>query len=409
LHYAGGGMMRRRKCSSVIVVAVALVLSCNADGPGQVADFCAEYAAAICQVATTCGASTASCQAYQQAQCTTIAAQSIDGRRRYTSQNVPNCINQLKAAYGSSAPITPATQTRIDRACQYVYQGTAGLLGGSCVSDYDCAGPTDGTVICDGYVKKCAIKKTLTGGQSWTVPGDVCATNFYFSVLGPGGVCIAGGTSAAASPCSEIAPCDGSSRCVYVVNGVYQSPGTCMPRVGPGEGCGADSDCSPAAPHCDTSVYPAVCSAGLQFGPDAPSCTCVASPCLGAGGSTGTLGGSSGGRGGAGGTGGSSGIGGSAGSGGVGSRDGGSDQSRDAASCSPLVQDGGILGCGCSSDTSPVPVCVAGAWTCPPASSPARLCARYCSFSPPPPPGCRCDPTNGALTCAKDGGPDAVH
>lgn len=413
--------MPSRTFTRAAVLAVALVISCKSDGSGKVADFCSEYAAAICEVAATCGASTASCQAYQQGQCMTMAEQAISGGaglRRYAAQNTPKCINQLKAAYGSSAPITPATLASIDRACQYVFQGSLGLAGGACQMDYDCAGPTDGTVVCDAYTNQCALRKTLEGGQAWTAPGDVCAPNFYFSVTGPGAMCVAAGTSTASSPCSEIAPCDSSSRCAYTFNGVYQEPGVCVPRSGPGERCAQDGDCSPAAPHCDTSIYPPVCNAGLQFGPGARSCNCVVAACLGAGGFSGALGGSSGGGGGAAGAGGaaggggSSGIGGSSGAGGnagAGNRDGGSDHARDAAGCPPLVQDGGILGCGCSSDTSPVPACVAGAWTCPPASFPVTLCPRYCSFAPPPPPGCRCDPTNGALTCKKDGGADALH
>jgi hypothetical protein len=33
-------------------------------------------------------------------------------------------------------------------------------------------------------------------------------------------------------------------------------------------------------------------------------------------------------------------------------------------------------------------------------------CSGFCTL--PPPPGCTCDPTNGALTCKRDGGADAA-
>jgi hypothetical protein len=81
---------------------------------------------------------------------------------------------------------------------------------------------------------------------------------------------------------------------------------------------------------------------------------------------------------------------------------------RDAGACPAVELDGGVPGCGCSSDTAPRPACVAGAWTCPPGTGPVTVCPRYCSFGPPPPPGCTCDPASGALVCKRDAGGDTT-
>ena len=77
-----------------------------------------------------------------------------------------------------------------------------------------------------------------------------------------------------------------------------------------------------------------------------------------------------------------------------------------STSCPPLSADGGRSTCGCGSDTVSPPRCVAGAWTCPPGASGLQVCPP-CSNELPPPPGCMCNPTNGAVTCAHDAGADA--
>jgi hypothetical protein len=87
-------------------------------------------------------------------------------------------------------------------------------------------------------------------------------------------------------------------------------------------------------------------------------------------------------------------------------RDGGQATRDGSASCPPLWVDGGHLSCGCGSDTDPPPTCAGGAWLCPAGSSGLQTCPP-CANQPPPPPGCRCNPANGALTCTHDAGADA--
>ena len=87
-------------------------------------------------------------------------------------------------------------------------------------------------------------------------------------------------------------------------------------------------------------------------------------------------------------------------------RDGGPTTRDGGASCPPLRADGGDLSCGCGSDTDSPPTCAGGAWTCPAGSPGLQICPP-CANEPPPPPGCRCDPASGALTCTHDAGADA--
>ena len=62
---------------------------------------------------------------------------------------MPDCVNRSHAAYSSTNAITPQTLADIDRACNYVFQGNKKLLTDTCTNQYQCAGKTDGSVVCD--------------------------------------------------------------------------------------------------------------------------------------------------------------------------------------------------------------------------------------------------------------------
>ena len=302
-----------------MVLLIALFPACKdsgSGGPATVADFCSEYAAAICQVADSCGTSKASCETKQQGECSAGASLADDGRRHYTAANAPDCIKKLTAAYGSSTLITPTTMASINLACGYVYQGNVMLLAGYCSTQFDCAGPTDGTIVCDSHANTCAIAKTVGGGERCDPTGDVCATDFYCPPSdSSAAVCTADGTAAAASACTSTVLCDSNSHCVYDDSGVYSSPGVCRPLAGMGEVCSSDRDCSAAAPYCNINDYR--CDVGLRFVPGSAACNALTSPSEGAGGARGGEAGASGTGGAAGGIGGGtdgpSGIGGTSG------------------------------------------------------------------------------------------------
>ena len=135
-----------------------------------------------------------------------------------------DCIGKLKSAYGSTNPITPSTQASIDLACNYVFQGKLALLTptDACTTQFDCAGTTNGSIICDPAQHLCATSSEERAGQQCSDVGAVCATNSYCATNGAVSVCTAEGTSGAASACSATVPCDSNSRCA---NGI------CMPLV----------------------------------------------------------------------------------------------------------------------------------------------------------------------------------
>ena len=300
----------------ILPLPLALFAGCKGGGsgsPATVADFCTQYADAVCQITTTTcvGVTMASCTTFQEGVCTTLATQAMaDGKRIFAPANQQDCINKVKAAFSSTNPITPTTQASIDLACNYVFQGKGVQLTDSCTTQFDCAGTTNGTIICDAAQKLCATSTSVAGNKQCGDVGDVCATNFYCSSATVP-VCTAEGTSGAASPCSALTPCDSNSRC---------AAGTCMPLVAAGLACTADSDCASDG-YCDRFGNSPACDKGLSFANNSPSCLCVGQGMSCPAGLVGTWGvsaGTSTGAGGNAGTGGNVGTGGAAGAGAAG-------------------------------------------------------------------------------------------
>jgi hypothetical protein len=238
------------------------------------------------------------------------------GTRFFTPGNVNDCIGKVHAAYGSTNPITPATMASIDLACNYVFQGKGVQLTSSCTTQFDCAGSTNGSVICDANSHLCATSTSAALGAQCGNAGQVCAQDSYCAP-NPSNVllCMAEGKSGDA--CTTV-PCSHTFRC---------AAGVCTDLVQPAGTCTTNSDCASGAPYCNPYTNPPTCGTGLQFAAQSPSCLCVAegTSCptgtpTGAGGQGGQgqggqgQGGKAGGAGGAGGTAsGAAGAGGSAG------------------------------------------------------------------------------------------------
>lgn len=281
-------------------------LGCSGGGSGgssTVQDFCTQYAAAYCQIAVNpCGLSMDTCTTYQTGQCMAMAATAMKGTKRiFTAGNTQDCINKIKSAYGSTNPISSATQASIDLACQYVFQGPGKVNMDSCATQFDCAGSTNGSIICDATHHLCASKNTVSGTGLCMNLGDVCSTNYYCASNNAGvSMCTPEGTSQAASPCTS-APCDSNSRC---------ENGVCTTLAKPGEDCAVDSDCMSGG-YCDHYGSSPTCDDGIQFAKGSQTCTCIAEG-VNCPGTTGGLGG----QGGASGTGGAGGAAGATGTGG---------------------------------------------------------------------------------------------
>jgi hypothetical protein len=274
-----------------------VALGCSGGGggsPQMVSDFCKDYADAVCQIAVGCGVTMDTCTAYQTTVCTGLAtkATASPSKRVFTPANTGACISKLKSAYGGTSPvITPAVQAGIDLACGYVFQGPGVKDMDTCTSQFDCAGATNGSIICDETRHLCAQSMTISGTGQCSANGAVCSTNFYCATNTAGvSTCTAAGTATSnpPSPCSATVPCDTNSRCVS---------GACAALVPAGGACTADSDCANDG-YCDAFGGSATCDIGIQFAKGSQQCTCKTSgtgcPSLpgggGAGGSSGAAG-----------------------------------------------------------------------------------------------------------------------
>jgi hypothetical protein len=258
-------------------------------GPSSTSEFCSQYAQDVCQIATSCGVQMNTCVGYQLQQCTNFATAAIaDGKRVYTPGNASNCLNKIKSAYTGTNVITPSTLADIDLACNYVFQGQVELNQSSCVTQYDCKGATDGSIVCDMGV--CAKKTTISSGAMCMGFGYVCAQDNYCAA-NASGIQLCTADAKMGEACTTV-PCDHSTRCVN---------GTCTVLAKAGEACTRDSDCASSAPYCNPYAPSPICSAGLQFAASSTSCACIAegmncpgSTPTGAGGAGGAAGGAPG-------------------------------------------------------------------------------------------------------------------
>jgi hypothetical protein len=300
--------MTGRRLLGATLMPILLIAGCGggkSSPPPTVMDFCNMLAAAECKV-NCAGATPEPCETTRKAACMTAASMAMAGNTRFfTAANMGACISKSMAAYSSTTPIPPKTLTDIDRACNYVFQGTKKLLSDACTSSYECAGATNGTVVCDKGL--CAmVSAPKAAGMPCTNPGDVCATGNY-CMMSSATLYVCTARVATGGACGS-APCVEALRC---------SGGTCTDRVAAGQACQIDDDCPTAAPFCDPYAG-FICDTGLSFAAGSPSCTAFTMGTTGAGGAGGATG-----TGGAGGTTGSSGAGGTGGRGGSGGTTGG--------------------------------------------------------------------------------------
>jgi hypothetical protein len=256
----------RAWCAAVVFVSIGCGGGGGSSGPATSADFCMQYAQDVCGISASCAITQTACVSYQQGLCNKFAADAIAGGVRvFTPGNTSNCLNKVKSAYTGTGVITPTMLTDIDRACNYVWQGKVAQISGACTSSYDCAGATDGSIICDPAQHLCGTKTTVNGANSQcNNVGSVCAQDLYCAPNTAGvSVCMANAKTGEA--CTMV-PCDHTSRCL---NGV------CAALAQSGEACTASSDCVTGAPYCNPFGPSPVCSLGLQFATQSPSCLCI--------------------------------------------------------------------------------------------------------------------------------------
>jgi hypothetical protein len=261
--------MKTLKFLGAAVLPLLMTAGCGGGGssaPPTTADFCTQYAAAVCQIAANCGVPMATCTTHQESVCQAMAASATAGGLRvFTPGNVNDCIGKVKAAYGSTNPITPSTMASIDLACQYVFQGKGVQLTSSCTTQFDCAGSTNGSVICDANSHLCATSASAALGAQCGNAGQVCAQDSYCAP-NPSNVLLCMAEAKSGDACTTV-PCSHSYRC---------AAGVCTDLVQAAGACTSNSDCASGAPYCNPYTNPPSCGTGLQFAAQSPSCLCVA-------------------------------------------------------------------------------------------------------------------------------------
>ena len=115
----------------------------------------------------------------------------------------------------------------IDLACGYVFQGTGKTLSGSCTNQFECAGATDGSIICDAQLSVCATKKTVNGGDPCNGVGDHLPAGLHLHPEHRPAFWCARRTRRWVKSCAAIS-CDHTTRCV---------DGTCAALAQSGEAC----------------------------------------------------------------------------------------------------------------------------------------------------------------------------
>jgi hypothetical protein len=236
----------------------------------DVTSFCTAKAQAECQIASTCGLTSATdCVTAREALCNEdadAAEKTGSGMREYTQANAKACIDKANAVFGNGVTTIPFAQlvghgSETD-VCEHVFAGDV-PTNKDCTTSYDCSDTGD---ICTptlpgSTILICAPPSAVALGAFCQDPGAQCAAGSYCTMPSSGGayMCVAEqqqGQSCASAPCAD------TERCVG---------GACMPRAQANEQCASDDDCAPTAPYCDPYVGN-LCEQGLSLAVQSPDC-----------------------------------------------------------------------------------------------------------------------------------------
>jgi hypothetical protein len=238
---------------------VSLVASCSttpAAPPDQtVAEFCADWAKAICQISSgSCQFDVTVCSGFQTSVCMSFVAglQQTGNSRQYSQPNGKACIDALNGAYGNNpSSISADTLNATNATCTKVVVGNQ-VSDKPCTDDNDCASG----LVCTPYNggKLCGPLTLKDAGDPCGDPGDSCQGNSYCAAqAGAAPQCVA--TPATGGACSASIPCGTADRCLA---------GTCQARASMGGTCATSADCASPAAYCDT-YPPAACTNGFTF------------------------------------------------------------------------------------------------------------------------------------------------
>lgn len=252
---------------------------------GEVSEFCAGYAAVLCEAQLSCGCfepgAAELCRGLEQQRCAAAAGDSVDeGRQRFDPQAAAACLEEITPLF-RACEISEEPDTTF---CGGVFVGLMGEAG-FCELDGDCSpGMTCETERCvslPGANDRCDSERRCG-------PELVCV-----SVTGNAAEDGEDGEPICRPPARAHEPCAGEGQCVPADELHCDENSTCEPRLGPDspctstKACQADLFCPEVPAHCEAA--PAVgepcagdCAAGAYCDWDAPlEPTCVLRPALG--------------------------------------------------------------------------------------------------------------------------------
>lgn len=189
--------------------------------------FCTGKADTECAAgAAVCSATADACKAKRKSVCSAAAAAATSRGGTYRPQNAEKCINDTKALYDSKI-VDLAKEKEVNETCARVFAGTV-KKGANCTDTLECESP----LICDRNF--CSEKKQVGLDEACNNPGEVCPAAAYCGPRGGSNFCNA--KNEVGDSCGPSTPCLDNLRCVGAEG--------CKERLGAGESCDTNDDCS---------------------------------------------------------------------------------------------------------------------------------------------------------------------
>jgi hypothetical protein len=239
----------------VILPVLVLLTSCGSEpDPLSANAFFQKRPAAECAaVSSACLVTESACVVGRAAEYTAEYQAALRAARDFVPPQAESCLARVEDVYGKldqgKVAIRAADYQAMTSVCANVYRGSS-VANGPCQADVDCVG----ALICDkGY---CATRKLVAAGAGCANPGESCPQGSYCRYAN--GVWLCSAKVGAQGDCT-VAPCIETLRC---------AAGVCVARLGIGEACAADSDCSSG--FCEP--FAARCAEDIRFANGSAAC-----------------------------------------------------------------------------------------------------------------------------------------
>lgn len=249
----------------LIVLASLSALGCgNEDKPLTPAEFTDRYVQSVCTaVSEACLMTSSACVSEQLSERAQTDQAAVTAGRAFMPADAQTCLDKVATVYGKldhgTVALAPADLRALAQACAPVYRGNK-LAGQTCAVDEDCIAG----LLCDhgktADSGRCGSRAPVAQGEGCANIGEVCPVGFYCGVAAELRKCLPkvglGGACDAQTPCLE------SYRC---------ADGTCIAQLGVGEVCSTDQDC--ATGFCEP--YAGKCAADVRFANGSAACVAM--------------------------------------------------------------------------------------------------------------------------------------